>query len=104
MARINIILIVLLVCCALLLVTSQDRARKSFVELERVQAQMRKLEVQANQLELDQSKLSKSSLVTEKARRDLAMRPATPERTLHVNLQGEVDRQARTAPDAKAVR
>lgn len=104
MTKINVILIGILVVCALLLVTSQDRARKSFVELERSQTQMKQLEIQANQLELDQSKLSKSSLVNEKARRDLAMKPVTAERTLHVNMQGDIERQASAAQDGKARR
>lgn len=93
-----------LVLCALGLVTSQDRARKLFVELERAQGQHRQLEVQANQLELDQSMFSKSSLVDAKARRELTMRPVRAERTLHVNLSGDVERQALQGQETKARR
>jgi cell division protein FtsL len=94
----------ILVLCALGLVTSQDRARKLFVELERAQNQMRQLDIQANQLEIEQSKISKSSLVDGKARRELSMRPVEAERTLHVNMSGAIDRQAMQAQEAKANR
>lgn len=93
-----------LALCALGLVTSQDRARKLFVELERAQNQMRQLEIQANQLEIEQSKISQNTLVDGRARRDLSMRPVEAERTLHVNLSGAVDRQAMQAQEAKANR
>ena len=93
-----------LALCALGLVTSQDRARKVFVELERAQAQTRQLEIQANRLELDQSKLSKTALVDGKARRELAMQPAKAERTLHVNLAGDLPHQAMKAQESKANR
>jgi cell division protein FtsL len=96
--------VAVLVLCALGLVTSQDRARKLFVELERAQNQMRQLEVQANQLEIEQSKVSQSELVVGKARRELSMRPVEAERTLHVNMSGSIDRQAMQAAEAKANR
>ncbi len=104
MTKLNIILMAVLALCALGLVTSQDRARKSFVELERAHAQTRQLEIQANQLELDQSKLSKTALVDGKARRELAMQPVKSERTLHVNLAGDLPHQALTAQESKARR
>ena len=93
-----------LALCALGLVTSQDRSRKVFVELERAQVQTRQLEIQANRLELDQSKLSQTSLVDGKARRELAMQPVKAERTLHVNLAGDLPQQAMKAQESKANR
>ena len=102
--KLNIILMAVLALCALGLVTSQDRARNVFVELERAHTQTRQLEIQTNRLELDQYKLSKTALVDGKARRELAMQPAKADRTLHVNLAGDTPHQAMKAQESKANR
>ena len=94
MVRITILVAVLLVISALGLVTSQHRARKQFVELERVQTQARALEVQWNQLVLEQSELTRSALIDSKARRSLAMQPVRAERTLHLNLDDQAAKSA----------
>ncbi len=94
MVRITILVAVLLVVSALGLVTSQHRARKQFVELERAQAQARALEVQWNQLVLEQSELTRSALIDSKARRSLAMQPVRAERTLHLNLDDQAAKSA----------
>jgi cell division protein FtsL len=85
MAKVNAVLIAILMTCALLLVTSQHRARKMFIELERSQSMARKHEVEWNQLQLEQTQLAKHSRIDAVARRDLKMQPVTPERTLYVN-------------------
>jgi cell division protein FtsL len=84
MTRANILLTALLVACALGLVTSQHRARKLFVDVERAQAQAAQLEVRWNQLQVEQTALAKASLIDTKARRELAMESISPERTLHL--------------------
>ena len=104
MSKFNVLLLALLVLCALGLVTSQDRQRKIFMSLERVQVQARHLDIQSAQLELEQSSLAKSSLVDTKARRNLAMRPVTNERTLHLNVGSDIDRTAMQGSDNKAKR
>ncbi len=83
-----------LVLCALALVTSQDRARHLFVELERAQQQARQLDIEWNQLVLEQSELSKASLIDSKARAGLAMRPVDPAKTLHLNMAGDPPKHA----------
>lgn len=55
MIRINILLILILVACALSVVTSQHKARKLFLELEREQELARQLAVEWGQLQLEQS-------------------------------------------------
>jgi cell division protein FtsL len=85
MTKVNAVLIAVLMTCALLLVTSQHRARKTFIELERAQSMARKHEVEWNQLQLEQTQLAKHSRIDAVARRDLKMQPVTPERTLYVN-------------------
>lgn len=84
MTRANILLAALLVVCALGLVTSQHRARKLFIDVERAQAQAAQLEVRWNQLQVEQTALAKASLIDAKARRELAMQSISPERTLHL--------------------
>ncbi|MBN9460231.1 MAG: cell division protein FtsL [Burkholderiales bacterium] len=84
MVRANIVLAAALLLCALGLVTSQHRARKFFVDLERAQAQAAQHEVRWNQLQLEQTALAKASLIDARARRDLAMQPVSAERTLYL--------------------
>lgn len=84
MTRANILLSALLVACALGLVTSQHRARKLFVDVERAQAQAAQLETGWNQLQVEQTALAKAALIDTKARRELAMQPVSADRTLHL--------------------
>jgi cell division protein FtsL len=53
--RANIFLILILIACALSVVTSQHKARKLFVELEKEQEMARQLAVEWGQLQLEQS-------------------------------------------------
>lgn len=85
MIKLNVLLASILITCSLLLVTSQHRARKGFIDLERAQALARKHEVEWKQLQLDQTRLAKHSLIDAAARRDLKMQPVSPERTLYLN-------------------
>ena len=84
LARLNVLMSLLLLMAALLLVTSQHRARKLSTELERAQGQMRELDVRYSQLQLEISKLAKTSLVDSRVRKELSMIPLSPERTLYL--------------------
>ena len=84
MVRLNMLLAVLLMIASLLLVTSQHRARRLNMELERAQGQMRELDVRFSQLQLEISKLAKASLVDNRVRKELRMVSLTPERTLYL--------------------
>jgi cell division protein FtsL len=86
MLRLNIALTCALLICALALVTSQHTARKKFIDLERAQSQAKQLDTQWEQLQVEQSQLTKSALIDTKARRDLNMQPLDPSRTLHFSL------------------
>lgn len=55
MTRLNLILLGILVVCALLVVTSQHKARKLYVELQKEQERARQIEVEWGQLQLEQS-------------------------------------------------
>jgi cell division protein FtsL len=94
MVKLNVLLATMLITCSLLLVTSQHRARKGFIDLERAQAMARKHEVEWQQLLLDQTRLAKHSLIDAVARRDLKMQPVNPERTLYLNAPQPAQRSA----------
>lgn len=84
--RLNVLLVPVLVVCALLLVDSQHRARKLFIELERMQTRSRELDIQFKQLQLDQLRLAKASMIDQRARRDLGMGSASADRTMYLTI------------------
>jgi cell division protein FtsL len=84
MSKLTMLLGVLVMVCALGLVTSQHRARKLFVELERAQAQARELEVGWNRLQVDQTLLAKPALIDATARRALKLEQVSPSRSLYL--------------------
>jgi len=69
----NLILLALLTACALGLVTSQDKTRKLFAELEGEQESARKLDVEWGQLQLEQSTWAMHARVEKVARERLHM-------------------------------
>lgn len=80
MARLNLALLVLLALCALGLVTSQHKARKLFVELEKQQERARNLDVEYGQLQLEQSTWAMHGRIERIATRELRMRAPDPKR------------------------
>lgn len=103
MVRLNLLLAALLVVCALGLVTSQDRARQLFGDVETAHAQASRLDVQWNQLQIEQTALAKASRIDTKARRELSMESISPERTLHL-IVDPVDRVVRLGSPAPEVK
>ena len=84
--RLPFILALLLGISALLLVNSQYRARKLFIELEFAQTQTRQLEIEWFQLQLKQSTLSKHARIEEKAVNELNMMRVTPANTQFLKM------------------
>ena len=80
MTRVNLALLGLVVICALGVVTSQHKARKLFVELEREQREAKRLEVEWGQLQLEQSTWATHARIESVAARDLRMRVPGPSR------------------------
>lgn len=74
MIRVNILLILILIACALSVVTSQHKARKLFVELEKKQEQARQLAVEWGQLQLEQSTWAMHTRIEKIATGQLGMR------------------------------
>ena len=73
MSRVNVTLALLLIVCALLLINAQHQARKSFVELERLNREARALDEQWGQLRLEQSTWAGSARIEALARTRLGL-------------------------------
>lgn len=81
-ARLTLFLLGALVLCALLLITTQHKARKLFVELQKEQASAKQLEVEWGQLQLEQGTWATHSRIERMAMRELQMRAPVAERTV----------------------
>jgi cell division protein FtsL len=80
MVRLNLILLGILVVCALSVVTSQHKARKLFVELQKEQELAKQLEVEWGQLQLEQSTWAMHARIERIAGGRLMMRVPPPSR------------------------
>ena len=80
MARLNLILLAILVACALSVVTSQHKARKLYVELQKEQELARQFEVEWGQLQLEQSTWAMPARIETIASGQLKMRVPPPSR------------------------
>ena len=72
--RLTFILLVILVACALAAVSSQHKARKLYVALQKELATTKQLEVEWGQLQLEQGTWSTHARVESLATRQLGMR------------------------------
>jgi cell division protein FtsL len=88
-AKLNLLLLLVLVVCALGLVTSQDKARKLFSEIEREQERSRALDVEFGQLQLESSTWGLHSRVEKIATGKLGMRAPDPRRVRMVEQRSE---------------
>ena len=80
MARLNLVLLAILIGCAFALVTSQHRARKLYVDLQKEQELAKQLEVEWGQLQLEQSTWAMHARVEKIAAQALGMRVPPPAR------------------------
>lgn len=74
MVRLNLILLAMLIGCALALITSQHRARKLYVDLQKEQDLAKQLDVEWGQLQLEQSTWAMHARVERIAANALGMR------------------------------
>ena len=98
--KVNLALFAALVVCALALVTSQHVARKTFVALEQANTRSKQLDVEWDQLQVEQTKLAKPSLIDAVAKRELKMQTVEPSRTLYIALP-EAERPLAHLPAAQ---
>ena len=80
MARLNLILLGILVACALLVVTSQHKARKLYVELQKEQELAKRIEIEWGQLQLEQSTWAMHARIEKIASSRLKMHVPPPAR------------------------
>jgi cell division protein FtsL len=73
-ARLNFVLLATLIACALAVVTSQHKARKLYVELQKEQELAKQLGVEWGQLQLEQSTWAMHARVEKIASGQLKMR------------------------------
>jgi cell division protein FtsL len=73
-ARLNVLLLILVIACALGVVTSQHKARKLFVELQKEKDRAQQMDVEWGQLQLEQSTLAMPARVEKLANSQLQMR------------------------------
>lgn len=72
--RLNLLLLAILVACALSLVSSQHKARKLYVELQKEHELAKQLEVEWGQLQLEQSTWAMHGRIEKIATQKLNMR------------------------------
>ena len=80
MTRLNLVLLAIVVACSLALVTSQHKARKLYVELQKEQELAKQLEVEWGQLQLEQSTWAMHARIEKIASGQLLMRVPPPAR------------------------
>ncbi len=88
MTRLNILLILIAIACALSVVTSQHKARKLFMELERKQERTRQLTVEWGQLQLEQSTWAMRARVEKIATKQLLMKVPDASKIKVISLAG----------------
>ncbi len=86
MAKLNLLLLLVLLVCALGLVTSQQKARKLFMQLESEQQRSHELDVEYGQLQLEASTWGLHARVQRIASGALGMRAPDPRRVRMVEL------------------
>jgi cell division protein FtsL len=72
--RLNLLLLFVLIACALGVVTSQHKARRAYIELQKAQNEAARLEVEWGQLQLEQSTWAMHSRIETEAANRLNMR------------------------------
>lgn len=88
MTKLNILLILIVIACALSVVTSQHKARKLFMELERKQERTRQLAVEWGQLQLEQSTWAMRARVEKIATKQLLMKVPDASKIKVISLAG----------------
>lgn len=86
MVRVDAFLIAVVVASALGVVAAQHQARKLYSELEREQSRERKLEIEWDQLQLEQSTWAAHARIEKIARERIGMRPPVPGQVISVEM------------------
>ena len=87
MTRVNLLLLLVVIICALGVVTSQYKARKLFVELQKEKDQAQQMDVEWGQLQLEQSTWAMPARVEQIASRHLHMQLPKSGQTRYVRIE-----------------
>jgi cell division protein FtsL len=88
MIRLNLTLLVAVLASSLYLVQVQYVSRRLYAEIERAQADARKLEVEHEQLKVEKRAQATPARVERLAKEQLHMKAASPAITQYVTLKG----------------
>jgi cell division protein FtsL len=88
MIRLNLTLLVAVLASSLYLVQVQYESRRLYAEIERAQADARKLEVEHEQLKVEKRAQATPARVERLAKDQLHMKAASPAITQYVTLKG----------------
>jgi len=92
-ARLNVLLLGLVIACALGVVTSQHKARKLFVELQKEKGRAQQMDVEWGQLQLEQGTLAMPARVEKIAARQLQMQMPQSSQLRYIRSGSGVVRQ-----------
>ena len=84
MARLNVLLLILVIACALGVVTSQHKARKLYVELQKEKDRAQQMDVEWGQLQLEQGMLAMPARVEKLASRQMQMLVPQPNQIRYI--------------------
>ncbi|MGI4779631.1 MAG: cell division protein FtsL [Janthinobacterium lividum] len=90
MTRLNVLLLLAVLASALFLVHTQYRSRLLFTELDRVNTEAHRLEVDGDRLQVEKRAQSTPLRVEKLAKEQLRMRTTTPAITQYVRQDGTV--------------
>jgi cell division protein FtsL len=88
MTRLNLVLLLAVIASALYLVRVQYDSRRLYAEIEKANAEWRRLEVENERLQVEKRAQATPLRVERLARDQLQMRTATPAITQYVTLRG----------------
>lgn len=94
MTRLNLVLLIAVLASALYLVRTQYESRRLFVELEKANAQSRKIEAENERLQVEKRAQATPLRVEKIAKDNLQMRTATPAITQYVTHKDGTPTQA----------
>ena len=89
MTRLNLLLLLAVLASALYLVSVQYESRRLFTEIDRANAEARRLEVESERLQVEKRAQATPLRVQKLAREQLQMHGATPAITQYVKLPGQ---------------
>jgi cell division protein FtsL len=101
MARLNFILLLAVLVSALYLVQSQYESRRIYVELEKANAQSRKIATESERLQVEKRAEATPLKIERLARDRLQMRTTTPAITEYVKYKSAADMASTAAQKAQ---